>query len=73
AAGAVIFGTVFGGAKWSEAGSSRFPTQPTYSRANRLAAPDVPDPMVAANNLAVAGLAGSNTDGVIYLAAAPIL
>lgn len=70
---AVVFGTVFGGNKWSEAGSSRFPSAPVYSRANRLAFPDVPDLQVAAGNLAVAGLGGGNVDGVVYLASTPAL
>lgn len=69
---ATIFGTVFGGRSWSEAGTSRFPSAPTYGRANRLAFPLVPDPQTAAGNLAVAGLSGGLTDGVIYLGATPI-
>lgn len=68
-----IFGTVFGGRSWSEAGTSRFPAAPTYGRPNRLAFPNVPDLQTAAGNLAVAGLSGGLTDGVIYLGATPVL
>jgi hypothetical protein len=70
---AAIFQTTFGGNVWAEANSSRLPgTLPTFGRANRLDFPDVPDVMVAANNLAVAGLGGGLIDGVIYLGAAPV-
>lgn len=70
---ATVFGTVFGGRGWSEAGTSRFPAAPTYGRPNRMAFPNVPDLQTAAGNLAVAGLAGGLTDGVIYLGATPVL
>lgn len=69
---ATIFGTVFGGRGWSEGGTSRFPAAPTYGRANRIAVPLVPDLQIAGNNLAVAGLSGGLTDGVVYLGAAPV-
>lgn len=70
---ATIFGTVFGGRGWSEAGTSRFPSAPTYGRPNRVAFPNVPDLQLAAGNLAVAGLAGGLTDGVVYLGSTPVL
>lgn len=70
---AVVFGTVFGGRGWSEAGTSRFPTAPTYGRANRLAYPLVPDNQVAAGNLAVAGLGGGLVDGILLLGSTPSL
>lgn len=70
---ATIFGTVFGGRYWSEAGTSRFPTAPTYGRPNRLAVPNVADPMVASNNIAVAALGGGLTDGALFLGASPVL
>ena len=68
-----IFGSVFGGRNWSEAGTSRFPMAPIYGRANRLAYPDVADIQVATNSLAVAALGGSLTDGAIFLGSSPIL
>lgn len=69
---AAVFGTVFGGALWTEAPASRFPSIPTFGRANRLAFPNVPDLQIAANNLAVAGLGGGLVDGVVYLGVAPV-
>lgn len=70
---AVIFGTVFGGRNWGEAGTSRFPTAPTYGRPNRIAVPNVPDPQIAANNMAVAALGGGLFDGAIFLGVSPVL
>lgn len=71
---AAIFQTTFGGNVWGEANTSRMPgTLPTFGRANRLAFPNVPDVMIAANNLAAFGLGGGLIDGVIYLGQAPIL
>lgn len=70
---AVIFGTVFGGRNWCEAGTSRFPTAPTYGRANRIAFPNVPDLQVAANNMAVAGLGGGLVDGIVLIGSSPVL
>jgi len=70
---AVIFGTIFGGVGWVEAGSSRFPTgQPTYGRPNRIAVPQVADPQLAGNNIAVAALAGGLVDGAVFLGIAPV-
>lgn len=68
-----IFGLMFGGAEIVEAPSSRFPQAPTYGRPNRIAVPLVSDPEVAAGNIAVGGLAGNLTDGVIYLGRTPVL
>ena len=70
---AVVFGTIFGGRGWSEAGTSRFPSAPTYGRANRLAFPLVPDNQVAAGNLAAAALAGALVDGAIFIGSTPVL
>ena len=70
---AVLFGTFDGGRTWSEAGTSRFPSAPTYGRPNRIAFPDVSAIGLAANTIAVAGLAGGLTDGVIYIGQAPVL
>jgi hypothetical protein len=70
---AVIFQSTYGGQWWAENNTSRLPGNlPTFGRANRLAYPRSPDLMIAANNLAVGGLGGGLTDGVIYLGQAPI-
>lgn len=74
---AVIFTTFDGGYTWCEGSngiiSSRFPNTPTYGRPNRLAFPPSPDIMVATNNIAVGGLAGGLTDGIILIGSAPVL
>jgi photosystem II stability/assembly factor-like uncharacterized protein len=70
---AVIFGTVYGGRNWGEAGTSRFPTAPTYGRPNRIAVPNSPDPQIAANNMAVAALGGGLVDGAIFMGSSPVL
>lgn len=69
---AVVFATFDGGQSWCEAGSSRLPGAPTYGRPNRGAFPLSPDIMIATNNLAVAGLGGGLTDGIILVGAAPV-
>lgn len=69
----VIFGTFDGGKTWSEAGTSRFPSAPTYGRPNRLAYPDVSALGLAANTVTVGGLAAGLADGVIYVGQAPVL
>lgn len=68
-----IFALMFGGEAIHEAPCSRLPQAPSYGRPNRIAVPQVSDPMVAAGNIAVGGLAGNLTDGVIYLGRTPIL
>jgi photosystem II stability/assembly factor-like uncharacterized protein len=74
---AVVFGTFDGGRTWSEGSSgvvsSRFPATPTYGRPNRLAFPPSSDIMVAVNNIAVAGLSGGLTDGVVLVGSAAVL
>ena len=71
---AAIFQTTFGGAVWGESNTSRLPpTLPVFARANRIAVPLVSDLMVDANNIAIAGLGGGFTDGVIYIGVAPVL
>ncbi len=71
---AAIFQTTYGGALWGESNTSRLPGNlPTFGRANRLAVPQVPDVMVAANNLAVAGLGGGLVDGIVLVGSAPVL
>lgn len=70
---AVIFATFDGGRTWAEAPCSRLPAAPTYGRPNRIAFPPSPDIMIASNNIAVAGLAGGLTDGIILVGSAPVL
>jgi photosystem II stability/assembly factor-like uncharacterized protein len=69
-----IFSTWDGGRSWTNE-SPRINNLATFNRANRLAAPRVSPSShtIAANNLAVAGLSGGGTDGVIYLGAASIV
>ena len=71
---ATIFQTTYGDALWAESNTSRLPgTLPVFARANRLISPNVPDVMTATNNLAVAGLGGGFTDGIILIGVAPVL
>lgn len=74
---AVLFATFDGGRTWCEGSSgtvcSRLPSSPTYGRPNRLAFPSSPDIMIATNNVAIAGLAGGLTDGVVYVGSAPVV
>lgn len=70
---AVVFGTVFGGRGWGEAGTSRLPSAPVYGRPNRIGIPNTRDPQVAANTLAVAGLGGGLVDGAIFLGVSAVL
>lgn len=70
---AVVFATFDGGRNWAETGSSQLPSAPTYGRPNRGAVPLVPDLQVAANNLAVAGLAGGLTDGIVLVGSSSVL
>lgn len=60
-----IFATWNGGADWTR-DAPRMNGLPTFNRANRLAAPDA-DASVACNNLAVAGLSGGGTDGILII------
>jgi len=60
-----VFASWDGGQTWTRT-SPRLLNWPTFNRANRLAFPAV-DAGVAVNNLAVAGLSGGGTDGVLYL------
>lgn len=68
-----VFATFDGGYSWYTTGSARLPDAPTYGRPNRLAFPDSPDVQVSANNLAVAGLGGGLTDGIILVGSALVL
>lgn len=70
---AVVFATFDGGRSWWEADSSRLPDAPVYGRPNRAAYPDSPDIQIACNNLAVAGLGGGLTDGIVLVGSALVL
>lgn len=60
-----IFASWNGGADFTNE-RPRILNLPTFNRANRLAAPNAHS-SIAANNLAVAGLSGGGTDGVLLL------
>lgn len=63
-----LFSTWDGGFSFTTE-SPRILNWPTFNRANRLAYPKVayPDTGIAANNIAVAGLSGGGTDGILLL------
>lgn len=63
-----IWATWNGGASWvrNDGGSFRLLNWPVLDRINRIAVPDA-SLQTAANNLAVGGLAGDGTDGVLLL------
>lgn len=65
AAAGRIFATWNGGQDWTRS-APRVQNLPTSTRYNRLAVPVV-DPSIAANNIAVAGLSGGGTDGILLL------
>ena len=67
-----IYSTWDGGVGWTRA-IERIVGWPTFSRANRIACPVEADGTTAANNIAVAGLSGGGTDGVIYLGIANVV
>lgn len=67
-----VFSTWNGGVDWTNS-SPRLNGMPTYNRANRLAVPRVDDASVSANSLAVAGLAGNGTDGILLCAVASLM
>lgn len=58
-----LFATWNGGADWTN-GPPRILNLPTFTRANRIAVPTV-HPSIAANNVALAGLSGGGTDGIL--------
>lgn len=70
-----IFATWMGGAGGWTNEAPRINNLPTFSRANRLAAPrlDSQALTVSANTLAVAGLSGGGTDGILLLGVGTIL
>ncbi len=67
-----IFATWNGGANWvrNDGGSYRLLNWPTIDRVNRVATPRGAGPQTAANNVALACLAGDGTDGTILVGAA---
>lgn len=65
-----IFTTYNGGADWAMTPCSRILNMPTYNRANRIAVPVAADVTLAVNNVAIAGLSGGGTDGIILVGAA---
>lgn len=67
-----IFSSWNGGADWTNE-SPRIQNLPVFDRGTRLALPYGAHPTVASNNLAVAGLAGNGTDGILLLGVAAIL
>lgn len=60
-----VFATWDGGNTWTRT-SPRIRNFPTFDYAGRLAVPNT-DAGVAANNLAIAGLAGDGSDGIVLL------
>ena len=60
-----IFATINGGEDWAN-DAPRITGLPTFNRATRLAVPNA-SPSIAANNLAVGGLSGGGTDGILLL------
>lgn len=69
---AVFYTTFNGGKDWTNS-SPRILNFPTLDRVNRIAAPEVDNANVAANNVALAGLAGNGTDGIILIGTAATL
>lgn len=64
-----LFATYDGGYNWigTNVTNPRLIGWPTMSRAGRVAVPNVSDPAVASNALAVAGLSGGGTDGILVV------
>lgn len=63
-----LFATWNGGADWTN-NRPRILNLPTFDRTNRIAVPDT-DAGIAANNVALAGLAADGTDGILLIGAA---
>ncbi len=64
-----IFSSWDGGADFTNT-NPRISNLPVYDRGTRLAVPFGAHPTIASNNLAVAGLAGNGTDGILLLGVA---
>lgn len=71
---AYLLTSLDGGATWaSNAGTSRIANWPVFAKAGRLAFPAAADVAIAANYLAVGGLATGGTDGILIAGAPTIL
>lgn len=64
-----MFASIDGGADWGM-GAQRILNWPTFNRANRVAFPRNIDPSIDTNNVAVAGLAGDGSDGILLIGGA---
>lgn len=64
-----MFATIDGGPDWG-IGSQRILNWPTFNRANRVAFPKDIDPSIDSNYVAIAGLDGGGTDGLLLLGGA---
>lgn len=64
--------TVDGGDSWATGPARVLGTFPVHDRTNRIAVPNS-DPQTSANLVALGGLAGDGSEGVIYLGAANIV
>jgi photosystem II stability/assembly factor-like uncharacterized protein len=60
-----LYATWDGGVSWTRQ-PERILNMPTFSRANRVAVPQGADSTTASNTVALGGLSGGGTDGVIY-------
>lgn len=71
----LIYGTFDGGETWfgSTPLSGRFTNYPVIDRANRAATPLVDNFGIAANHVAVGGLAGDGADGVVLTGEATVI
>lgn len=67
-----LYNTFDGGEDWGY-GAQRILNWPTFDRANRIATPATFDAGWASNYVAIAGLAGDGTDGILIVGAASIL
>lgn len=73
---AVLFTTFTGGETFSNAsdlGQRRIANIPTFNKAGRVAVPSVGSIGVRANNIAIAGLGGGGTDGIILIGAPSVI
>jgi hypothetical protein len=69
-----LFASLDGGATWArDDATSRIVNWPTIAKAGRIAAPFAGGPDIAANYLAVAGLATGGTDGILIAGAPSIV
>lgn len=69
-----MFATWNGGQDWiisTDVSQKRMLNWPAFDRANRIAVPDA-GPTISSNNVAIAGLGGNGTDGIILQASAGV-